>query len=171
MDINKYKKELLNEKEKIEKLIVEMQDNTMFGNTTKHSSERYTSGELSSYDNHSADMGTEVYMQDMQNSLTIHERGKLDNIENALYKIENGTYGVCEQCHKKIDEDRLDIVPETNLCAHCSKHQPDLPITSGKYNQNLINEGASFYDEILIQLNDINDVAKRYNNTSNRYNK
>ncbi|WP_042271689.1 TraR/DksA C4-type zinc finger protein [[Clostridium] dakarense] len=171
MDANKYKKELLNEKEKIEKLIIEMQDNTVFGNTTKHTSERYTSGELSSYDNHSADMGTEVFMQDMQNSLTIHERGKLDNIENALYKIENGTYGVCEQCHKNIDEDRLDIMPETSLCAHCAKNQPETPITSGKYNQNLINKGESFYDEVLIQLNDINDPAKRYNNTSNRYNK
>lgn len=162
MDTNKYKKELLNEKEKTEKLIVEMQDNTVFGNTTEHTSERYSSGELSSYDNHSADMGTEVYMQDMQNSLTIHERGKLDNIENALYKIENGTYGVCEQCHKSIDEDRLDIMPETNLCTHCAKNQPDRPITSGKYNQNLINKGESFYDEILIQLNDINDVGKKY---------
>lgn len=162
MNTNKYKKELLKEKENITNLIVEMQDNTVFGNTTKHSSERYSSGELSSYDNHSADMGTEVFMQDMQNSLTIHEKVKLDKIENALDKIENGTYGVCEQCHKKIDEDRLDIVPETSICAQCAKNQPDAPIVSGKYNQNLINEGASFYDEVLIQLNDINDVGKKY---------
>ena len=47
-----------------------MRDNTVFGNITNHTSERYTSGELSSYDNHPADIGTEVYMQDMQNSLT-----------------------------------------------------------------------------------------------------
>ena len=43
-----------------------MRDNTVFGNITNHTSERYTSGELSSYDNHPADIGTEVYMQDMQ---------------------------------------------------------------------------------------------------------
>ena len=84
MNINKYKEKLLKEKEKLTGLISEMRDNTVFGNITNHTSERYTSGELSSYDNHPADIGTEVYMQDMQNSLTNHEEGKLNNIEDAL---------------------------------------------------------------------------------------
>ena len=66
MNINKYKEKLLKEKEKLTGLISEMRDNTVFGNITNHTSERYTSGELSSYDNHPADIGTEVYMQDMQ---------------------------------------------------------------------------------------------------------
>ena len=100
MNINKYKEKLLKEKEKLTGLISEMRDNTVFGNITNHTSERYTSGELSSYDNHPADIGTEVYMQDMQNSLTNHEEGKLNNIEDALYKIENGTYGICDICHQ-----------------------------------------------------------------------
>ncbi|MEG1312461.1 MAG: TraR/DksA C4-type zinc finger protein [Romboutsia sp.] len=160
MNTNKYKKELLKEKDKIVGLISEMQDNTVFGNTKEHTNERYTSGELSSYDNHLADMGTELFMQDMQNSLTIHEKGKLYNIENALYNIEKGTYGICEKCSKDIDEDRLDILPETNLCADCSKNKPDIPITSREFNQNLINKGISFYDEILIELNDMNDLDK-----------
>ena len=72
MNINKYKEKLLKEKEKLTGLISEMRDNTVFGNTTNHTNEKYTSGELSSYDNHPADIGTEVYMQDMQNSLTNH---------------------------------------------------------------------------------------------------
>ena len=73
---------MLKEKEKLVSLVSEMQDNTLFGDTTDHTNERYTSGELSMYDNHSADVGTEVYMQDMQNSLTSHEKGKLRNIRS-----------------------------------------------------------------------------------------
>lgn len=159
MDINKYKNELQNQKQKITNLIGEMQDNTVFGNTHNHTSEKYTSGELSSYDNHPADMGTEVYMQDMQNSLTIHEKGQLNNIENALLKIENGTYGICDQCKNKIDEDRLDILPETNLCSCCAKNQTDLHLTS-RENQNLINRGDSFYDDVVLQLNEMNKMPK-----------
>lgn len=158
MDANKYKKQLLEEKQKLSKLISEMKDNTVFGDTTDHTSEKYTSGELSSYDNHPADIGTEVYMQDMQNSLTIHEAGKLDNIENALSKIENGNYGICEECQKQIDEERLDILPETNLCSDCAKHQPKKHITSREFNQNLINKGSEFYDEVLLELQAMNKM-------------
>lgn len=162
MNVNKYKKELLKEKDNLTHLISSMQDNTLFGNTTDHTSERYSSGELSAYDNHPGDFATEEYMQDMQNSLTIHEKGKLSNIENALYKIEQGTYGVCDQCHMPIDEERLDIIPETTLCSSCAKNKQEVPVTKRELNQNLINHGESFYDEVLIQLNDINDVDKRY---------
>ena len=80
MNINKYKQQLLEDKKNIVSLIGEMKDNTVFGDTTEHTSEKYTSGELSSYDNHPADIGTEVYMQDMQNSLTVHEQGRLNKI-------------------------------------------------------------------------------------------
>ena len=160
MDINKYKEKLLKEKEKLSGLISEMRDNTVFGNTTNHTSERYTSGELSSYDNHPSDIGTEVYMQDMQHSLTNHEEGRLNNIEDALYKIENGTYGVCDICHQQIDKDRLDILPETNLCSNCARNQTDLHLTSKEENQNLINKGYMFYDEVVMELNEMNKMPK-----------
>lgn len=158
MDIQKYKQELLRQKQKLTGLINEMQDNTVFGNTNEHTSEKYTSGELSSYDNHLADIGTEVFMQDMQNSLTIHEKGKLDEVNSALYKIQNGNYGICESCHQMIDEDRLDILPETSLCNQCAKHQKNLHLTDRKEHQNLINKGQSFYDYVLLELNEMNKM-------------
>ena len=140
MNINKYKEILLKEKQKLTGLIDEMKDNTVFGDIKNHTSERYSSGELSSYDNHPADIGTDVYMQDMQNSLTNHEQGRLNNIEDALSKIEIGTYGICDICHNAIDKDRLDILPETNLCSNCANNQPDLHLASREENQNLINK-------------------------------
>ena len=160
MDIQKYKKQLLEQKNKLTDLISDMKDNTLFGNTTNHTSERYTSGELSSYDNHPADIGTDVYMQDMQNSLTNHEQGRLNNIEDALSKIEIGTYGICDICHNAIDKDRLDILPETNLCSNCANNQPDLHLASREENQNLINKGYMFYDETVVKLNEMNKMPK-----------
>ncbi|RDY24896.1 transcriptional regulator [Romboutsia maritimum] len=156
MNINKYKKKLLKEKEKLDGLIIEMQDNTLFGDTTKHTSEKYSSGELSSYDNHIADIATDVFMQDMQNSLTTHEKGKLYQVNLALDKIENGTYGICDMCKKNIDEDRLDIVPETNVCSNCAKKHDNLPLDNENMDQNFINRGCDFYSQDLKNLTDIN---------------
>lgn len=115
MDNQKYRKILLKEKSNITNLVGEMKDNTLFGDTTEHTSEKYTTSELSSYDNHLADLGTELYIQEMQNSLTDHQRMKLSNINDALARIDNGTYGICENCKNTIDENRLEFIPETNL--------------------------------------------------------
>lgn len=162
MDVNKYKNQLLKEKEKLEGLIVEMQDNTLFGNTTNHTSERYASGELSSYDNHIGDIGTDVFMQDMQNSMTIHEKGKLGQVEDALSKIEQGTYGSCDICHMKIDEDRLDILPETGLCSNCAKLHDNLPEENKSMDLNFVNQGCDFNSEDLAKLTDLNKTNKIY---------
>ncbi len=123
MNTTKYKNKLLEEKNNILKLVSKMEDNTIFGDTLKHTSEKYTSSELSSYDNHLADIGTDVFMEEMQNSLTNHEKFKLSEVENALYKIEKGNYGFCEKCNQNIDEDRLEFLPETRLCSNCSKKE------------------------------------------------
>ena len=121
MDSNNYKKQLKKEKAELENLISEMKDNTLFGDTSRHTSERYSSGELSSYDNHPGDIGTEVYMNDMQNSLTDHQQYRLDKVNDALNKIDNDEFGYCERCHNKIESERLDILPETKLCATAHK--------------------------------------------------
>lgn len=47
----------------------------------------------------------------------------LSKIEKALQKIENGTYGVCENCGGFIERGRLEIFPQATLCATCSKNK------------------------------------------------
>lgn len=160
MNSGKYKKILLEEKNKITSLISEMQDNTVFGNTTEHTSEKYTTSELSSYDNHPADIGTDLYMQDMQSSLTTHEKSRLTEIDSALYKIENGTYGVCEQCKNKIDEDRLEILPETNLCSNCAKEQLNPSETSTNFDHISQREAPRMYDLVIQELDEMNIIPK-----------
>ncbi|MGL5642938.1 MAG: TraR/DksA C4-type zinc finger protein [Paraclostridium sp.] len=163
MNIKKYEKALLKEKSSIVNLVSEMEDNTVFGNTTQHTSEKYTSGELSSYDNHLADIGTEVYMQEMQNSLTNHEKFKLNEIEDALYKIKNGNYGMCEKCRKNINEERLEFIPETRLCSNCAKEdeRPINNIESVSIKDNF--SGPNLYRSTVEDLVDMNrDMKKDY---------
>jgi len=51
--------------------------------------------------------------------LTDRDREKLMEIDEALERIEDGTYGICEECGKKIAPDRLKIMPFALLCVPC----------------------------------------------------
>jgi len=44
---------------------------------------------------------------------------KLQAIEEALQRLENGTYGICERCGQPIDPARLEVIPEATLCIKC----------------------------------------------------
>jgi RNA polymerase-binding transcription factor DksA len=48
---------------------------------------------------------------------------QLQDVENALDKIEQGTYGACESCAMHIEEERLVVSPEARFCAMCSEKQ------------------------------------------------
>ena len=51
--------------------------------------------------------------------LSDNERTMLDSIEAALRKIDNGTYGICEHCKKRIEKKRLKAVPPARYCLPC----------------------------------------------------
>ena len=53
--------------------------------------------------------------------LTDREREKLQLVEVALKRIEEGTYGICEICGDEIDKDRLMVMPFTRLCLSCQE--------------------------------------------------
>jgi RNA polymerase-binding transcription factor DksA len=68
---------------------------------------------------HSEEKTDEV--EDMSNRLGEENdlKKRLDEIELALQKIEAGDYGICESCSKNIEEEVLDIDPESVLCKSC----------------------------------------------------
>lgn len=72
--------------------------------------------ELSSYDNHPADMGTELYEREKDIALNEHAEKELEKINEALHAIEEGTYGVCSVCGQSIPFERLTVVPTTDRC-------------------------------------------------------
>ena len=47
------------------------------------------------------------------------DREKLDQIDEALERIEEGTYGICEECGSKISEGRLNVMPFARYCVEC----------------------------------------------------
>lgn len=74
------------------------------------------SGDLSHYDNHPADSGTEMY--EREKDLTIHDHAerKLEKINEALHAIEDGTYGICRVCSMDIPYKRLLAFPTADTC-------------------------------------------------------
>ncbi|ARD47413.1 molecular chaperone DnaK [Sporosarcina sp. P37] len=82
-------------------------------------------GELSMYDNHPADMGTELYEREKDIALNTHAEGELEKVQKALQAIKDGTYGTCEVCGKEIQAERLEAIPYTTVCIEDA--QKDVP--------------------------------------------
>jgi RNA polymerase-binding transcription factor DksA len=74
------------------------------------------SGNLSNLPMHLADLGSEVYQEDLALSLLEQTDQRLEQIETALACIDNGTYGTCETCRREIPRERLEAVPYARLC-------------------------------------------------------
>lgn len=77
--------------------------------------------ELSAYDNHPADLGTETFERGLDRGLIDNTRRTLRKVEDALERLDNGTYGICERCGREIAADRLSALPETTLCYDCEE--------------------------------------------------
>ena len=66
-----------------------------------------------------SDDAARSYGRKLQGDLEEHEWVKLQQVEAALKKVEDGKYGTCEQCGHKILETRLEIMPYTEFCIQC----------------------------------------------------
>ncbi len=82
-------------------------------------SQRDASGELSGYGLHMADAGTDSFDREFALSLVSNEQEALYEIEEALKRIDQSTYGICGNCEKPIVKARLDAVPFARLCVNC----------------------------------------------------
>lgn len=83
--------------------------------------------ELSNYDNHPAELGTEVFQMTMNNALLVHEENLLKEIHDALERVEDGSFGDCELCGETIAPERLEALPYARLCIQCEEHKPKIP--------------------------------------------
>lgn len=70
-----------------------------------------------------ADLANTVINQQVTFSMRSRELEKLRAIEDALYRIEDGTYGQCEDCGEPIGEKRLRFQPWTSLCIEHAEEQ------------------------------------------------
>jgi DnaK suppressor protein len=154
-----YKSKLINEAGKADTTLEQMRD------MEEGEMSNYTPSELSNYDNHPADMGSELYTLEMNLALKVHEQTKLNDIKLALKKIDNGTYGICENCKKQIQPDRLEIMPTARFCMECQEDKeareintPDQQydeVFDAPFGRKYLNQQEDDEYEGIYQLNDV----------------
>ena len=79
-------------------------------------SEEESLSELSSLDQHQADVGTETFNRERDLSILERVEAELADVEHALQRLDDGTFGTCEACGRPIDEARLEAMPATRFC-------------------------------------------------------
>lgn len=78
----------------------------------------------SGYSTEEADAGTQTFEQELAVGLENHRRGLLREIEDALERFEDGTYGICDNCNEEIEPARLEALPWAKTCLRCRSKQP-----------------------------------------------
>jgi len=79
-------------------------------------SEDESLGELSHMVQHQADVGTETFNRERDLSILERVEAELSEVEHALHRLDDGTYGTCEACGQRIDDDRLQALPAARFC-------------------------------------------------------
>jgi RNA polymerase-binding transcription factor DksA len=79
------------------------------------------SGSLSNAPLHMADLGTDNFEQEFTLSLLQNQEQALDEIREALARMDRGHFGECEECHQPIPKARLQALPYTRHCVACAR--------------------------------------------------
>jgi len=83
-----------------------------------------SSGQVSAYRTHVADIGSDTYQREFSSQLSTYESKILMEIDEALSRIRQHRYGDCEKCAKPISKARLRALPYTRFCVKCQKEKP-----------------------------------------------
>lgn len=111
LDFEKYRKLLLAEQERLR-----LEHRVATADLAEHA------GDLADYDDHDpADAASETYERTKDYALDENYRGMLDCIAEALRKIDDGSYGLCDRCDTPINPDRLRAIPYATLCIDCQE--------------------------------------------------
>jgi RNA polymerase-binding protein DksA len=81
------------------------------------------SGDLSGYAYHMADMASDSYDRELSLNIASGEQKIIYEIDEALKRIEEGKYGFCLSCNKKIPSRRLKAVPYAKCCIQCQSKE------------------------------------------------
>ena len=79
----------------------------------------HAGSETSAFGMHQADAGSDAYDRDFALSMLSKEQSSLYDIDEALKRIDDGSYGVCDLCEKPIKHDRLEALPFTRYTVDC----------------------------------------------------
>ena len=90
---------------------------------TLKKSQKEASGDISGYTYHMADVATDNYDREFSLELASNERERLYEFDDALKRIDDGTFGVCEDCKSLVTKVRLKAVPSARLCLKCQERR------------------------------------------------
>ncbi|HHW31915.1 MAG TPA: conjugal transfer protein TraR [Clostridiaceae bacterium] len=116
-ELNKFKEILVNRKNNFEETLRKMKKHGM------SNQDKYSPAELSNYDNHPAEIASELFQAEFNNSLITHQEHQLRETNDALERINQGVFGNCEVCGKEIEKERLEAVPHATTCLYCEKNR------------------------------------------------
>jgi len=86
-------------------------------------SQRDSSGEIALADQHPADAASDTEMRELDVATEVLFEARLGQVDDALRRLDDGSYGVCATCGKPIPAERLELVPETPYCVEDAAKQ------------------------------------------------
>ena len=110
-----FKKLILKRKEEI------LEDIKHISEDTLKKSQKEAAGDISGYTYHMADVATDTYDREFSLGLVSNDQKSLYELDDALKRIEEGTFGICEECKSLITKTRLKAVPYARLCVKCQQ--------------------------------------------------
>lgn len=110
-DVKKFEKLLLAERDRLTGSIKNIED------ASRYESGRDNSGDLSSY----AESGTDNFELETALNIASGESNWLIEVTEALRRLKDGTFGVCEGCEKEIPRKRLEVFPSAKYCVACKE--------------------------------------------------
>jgi len=116
LDIDHFRELLLEERKRVAAAIENLQEDHA-GTLSDEA------GEESAFDNHLADTATETYDRELDYSLEENSEHVLAEIDAALKRIEDGTYGICTNRGEQIPVERLEARPYATLCIDCQRER------------------------------------------------
>lgn len=106
---------------------------SMTGTASETLRNKAEGSEASAFGMHQADAGTDAYDRDFALSLLSQEQDALYEIEEALKRVEAGTYGVCEMSNKRIPQARLEALPFARFTIECQQqYEKEVGPNSGR---------------------------------------
>ncbi|HVM19847.1 MAG TPA: TraR/DksA C4-type zinc finger protein [Egibacteraceae bacterium] len=115
MDTDAARSRLVEERDRLASTLASLEDDL--------EAQKDSLSELSTYDQHPGDIGTETFEREKDESIAESVRASLEDIDHALGKLDDGTYGTCEICKQPIPDARLEALPATRYCV---EHQAEM---------------------------------------------
>jgi len=116
-DLKRFEDLLLGERQRLLRELGHLEKNVL------KRSLRETSGELSGYSFHMADVGTDAMEREKAFHFASAEGRALLDVDDALRRLYGGEYGHCESCGNPVSPERLEVVPHARLCIDCKQKE------------------------------------------------